>query len=80
MSRRCAAATSDSIRAEREVILCAGAYQSPQLLLLSGIGPADELRGHGIEPRVDLPVGRNLQDHPVVTLVWRAGARASAPR
>ena len=61
-----------SIRAEREVILCAGAYQSPQLLLLSGIGPAEELRGHGIEPRIDLPVGRNLQDHPVVTLVWRA--------
>ena len=61
-----------SIRAEREVILCAGAYQSPQLLLLSGIGPADELRRHGIRPRVDLPMGRNLQDHPVVTLVWRA--------
>ena len=62
----------ESIRAEREVILCAGAYQSPQVLLLSGIGPADELRVHGIEPRVELPVGRNLQDHPVVTLVWRA--------
>lgn len=60
------------VRAEREVILCAGAYQSPQLLLLSGIGPADELHVHGIEPRVELPVGRNLQDHPVVTLVWRA--------
>ena len=60
------------IRADREVILCAGTYQSPQLLLLSGIGPADELRVHGIEPRVELPVGRNLQDHPVVTLVWRA--------
>jgi choline dehydrogenase-like flavoprotein len=64
------------MRAEREVIVCAGAYQSPQLLLLSGIGPADELRPLGIEPRVDLPVGRNLQDHPVVTLVWRAAGES----
>ena len=60
----------DTIRAEREVIVCAGAYHSPHLLLLSGLGPADELRAWGIEPRVDLPVGDNLQDHPVVTLVW----------
>jgi choline dehydrogenase-like flavoprotein len=37
---------------------------------LSGIGPADELRALGIEPRVDLPVGRNLHDHPIVVLVW----------
>ena len=66
-------------RAEREVIVCAGAYQSPQLLLLSGIGPADELRALAIEPRVDLPVGRNLQDHPVVTLAWLgAGESLSA--
>jgi choline dehydrogenase-like flavoprotein len=62
----------ESIRAQREVIVCAGAYQSPQLLLLSGIGPADELRAFGIEPRADLAVGRNLQDHPVVTLAWLA--------
>ncbi len=54
-----------SVRARREVILSAGALQSPQLLLLSGIGPADELRRHGIAPVLDLPgVGRNLQDHP----------------
>jgi choline dehydrogenase len=47
-----------------EVVLCAGAIDSPQLLLLSGIGPADELRKQGIEVRQDLPgVGRNLQDH-----------------
>jgi choline dehydrogenase-like flavoprotein len=38
--------------------------------LLSGIGPADELRALGIEPRIDLPVGRNLQDHPFAGLVW----------
>ncbi|MBX7218379.1 MAG: choline dehydrogenase [Blastocatellia bacterium] len=51
-------------RAEREVILSGGAINSPQLLMLSGIGPADELRRHGIDVRVDLPgVGQNLQDH-----------------
>ena len=60
-----------SIRAEREVILSAGAIGSPQLLLLSGIGSADDLRGVGMEVRHDLPgVGRNLQDHPFVTLIW----------
>ena len=60
-----------SIRAEREVILSAGAIQSPQLLLLSGIGSADDLRAVGVEARHDLPgVGRNLQDHPFVTLIW----------
>jgi len=54
-----------SFAADREVILCAGAYGSPQLLLLSGIGPADELAALGIRPVVDLSgVGRNLQDHP----------------
>jgi choline dehydrogenase-like flavoprotein len=60
----------ERLLAEREVIVCAGAYHSPHLLLLSGIGPADELRALGIEPRVDLPVGRNLHDHPMVVLVW----------
>jgi choline dehydrogenase len=50
--------------ASTEVILSAGAIHSPQLLMLSGIGPAQRLRGHGITPRVDLPgVGGNLQDH-----------------
>lgn len=51
-------------RANREVILSAGAFQSPQLLLLSGIGSADELQQHGISIVHDLPgVGKNLQDH-----------------
>ncbi|MGH3609991.1 MAG: GMC family oxidoreductase, partial [Pseudonocardiaceae bacterium] len=56
------------LRAEREVILSAGAYNSPQILMLSGIGIADELHAYGIAPRVDLPVGENLQDHPLVCL------------
>jgi 4-pyridoxate dehydrogenase len=51
-------------RAEREVILCAGAFNSPHLLMLSGIGPADALRAQGIGIALDLPgVGSNLQDH-----------------
>ena len=54
----------ETVRAQREVLVCAGAYQSPQLLLLSGIGPADELREMGIEPRRDLAVGHNLQRPP----------------
>jgi choline dehydrogenase len=59
------------IRAEREVIVAAGAYASPQLLMLSGIGPADHLRAFGLPVRVDQPlVGRNLQDHPQFWLVW----------
>jgi 4-pyridoxate dehydrogenase len=51
------------VRASGEVILCAGTFNSPQLLMLSGIGPAAHLREFGIKPKVDLPVGRNLQDH-----------------
>src|SRR5690242_16600433 len=51
--------------AAREVILAAGAFGSPLVLLRSGVGPADELRSFGIAPVLDLPgVGRNLQDHP----------------
>jgi choline dehydrogenase len=53
-----------SIAVNREVIVCAGALASPQLLLLSGVGPADELRELGIEVAIDLPgVGSNLHDH-----------------
>ncbi|AOK55518.1 glucose-methanol-choline oxidoreductase [Burkholderia stagnalis] len=54
-----------TLRARREVVLAAGAFQTPQLLMLSGVGPAAELARVGIRTLADLPgVGRNLQDHP----------------
>ena len=56
--------------AEAEVLLAGGAVNSPQLLMLSGIGPAAHLRELGIVVVADLPVGENLQDHPVVPLLW----------
>jgi len=60
----------DEIRADSEVILAAGAYNSPQLLLLSGIGPATDLAALQIAVRQDLPVGIGLQDHPLVLMSW----------
>jgi choline dehydrogenase len=60
-------------RASQEVVLAAGAINSPQLLLLSGIGPAEELRARGVSVVHDLPgVGKNLQDHLNVNIVQRA--------
>jgi choline dehydrogenase-like flavoprotein len=60
-------------RVEREVIVSAGVIGSPQILMLSGIGPADELRALGITPVSDLPgVGRNLQDHLMCPLRYLA--------
>ena len=59
------------VRAEREVILCAGTVNSPQILMLSGIGPPAALERHGIGVVHDLPgVGRNLQDHVDCVLAW----------
>jgi choline dehydrogenase len=67
--------------AAREVILAAGAIGSPQLLLLSGIGPADELRALGIAPALDLPgVGQNLQDHFLVRSSWEVRGLPSMNR
>jgi choline dehydrogenase len=60
----------ETIRAAREVILCAGVFGSPQLLMLSGIGPAAHLREHGIDVVADLPVGDNLHDHMFVPLTY----------
>ena len=67
------AAGKQRLGAAREVLLCAGALQSPQLLMLSGIGPGDELRRHGIALAHELPgVGRHLHDHPDVVQVFDA--------
>ena len=61
----------ETARAEAEVILAAGAVGTPQLLMLSGIGPADHLREHGIYVIADMPaVGANLIDHPCVPVIW----------
>lgn len=57
--------------ADQEIILSAGAFGTPQLLQVSGVGPADHLRGVGIAPLVDSPrVGQGLADHPIVWTVW----------
>lgn len=70
-----------TIRAEREVILSCGAIQSPQLLLLSGIGPAEQLRAHGLRVEVDSPeVGRNLINHPNYQLQYACAEPVSAYR
>jgi choline dehydrogenase len=57
-------------RAEGEIIVSAGAVNSPQLLMLSGVGPADHLRDHGIDVVADRPVGQGLQDHPFVNVMF----------
>ncbi len=62
-----------TIHADREVILSGGAINSPQLLMLSGVGPVAHLQKHSIEVNMDLPgVGANFHDHPVVGLTWAA--------
>jgi 4-pyridoxate dehydrogenase len=64
-----------SVRAEREVILCAGTINTPQLLMLSGAGDPSVLAKHGIEVRAALPgVGRNLQDHVSVIVMFQRSA------
>jgi choline dehydrogenase len=65
----------ERVRATREVVLSAGAVDSPRVLMLSGIGPGDHLRSHRIEVAADLPgVGQNLQDHLKLSVRWRGRA------
>ncbi|MGX5849219.1 choline dehydrogenase [Mesorhizobium sp. PL10] len=60
-----------TVTCEREIILCAGAFNSPQLLMLSGVGDADDLRKHQIALKAHVPaVGRNLENHPGVNLQY----------
>ncbi|NZA28278.1 choline dehydrogenase [Luteimonas sp. SJ-92] len=68
-------------QATREVLLCGGAVNSPQLLMLSGIGPERELRAHGIGVQLHLPgVGGNLQDHLDICTLYHASSRISYDR
>jgi choline dehydrogenase len=70
-----------ALEAQREVILCAGAYQSPQLLMLSGIGPADQLRAAGLSVVADVPgVGAEFSDHPDLYVTWQPSRRLPMPR
>src|ERR1700681_1644957 len=70
------AGTLNTARARKEILVSGGAFNSPQLLQLSGVGPADLLRKHGIEVVLDAPgVGQNLQDHMQVRVVMRCSQR-----
>lgn len=61
------------VKAEQEIIVCAGAFDSPKLLMLSGIGGAEQLKNHGIEVVADLPgVGQNLQDHLLLPQTYQS--------
>ena len=63
--------TREQVRAAREIILCGGVIDSPKLLMLSGIGPADHLKAVGVPVLADVPgVGRNLQDHLKLSIRW----------
>ncbi|ALC48842.1 CG9512 [Drosophila busckii] len=67
-----------TVRASKEIILAAGAIGTPQILMLSGIGPAEHLRSLGLPVKLDLPVGRNLKDHaslPVIFQIDKSTAR-----
>jgi len=65
--------------AARQIVLCAGAFGSAEILLRSGIGPARQLAALGIEPHADLPVGRNLHDHYLVPVVFSARRPVEPP-
>ena len=66
--------------AARDIIICAGAINTPKLLMLSGIGDAGDLKRHGIEPTLDLPgVGCNLKDHPQIYTAYRTTVPTYTP-
>ncbi len=58
------------VAAEREIVVSGGTFNTPQILMLSGIGPAEHLKSVGIQPLIDLPVGHNLQDHLATLIFW----------
>ena len=70
----------EQLLADREVIVACGAYGSPQLLMLSGIGPADALERLGLDVRGNLPVGQGLQDHPAVFFNYLVHGESAAVR
>jgi choline dehydrogenase len=71
---------SRTVRAEREIVLCGGTFDSPKLLLLSGLGPAEQLRRLNISVQVDLPgVGQNLQDHLLLSVFYKSKVELPLP-
>jgi choline dehydrogenase len=69
----------EEVRAARGVVLCGGVVETPKLLMLSGIGPADHLRSHGIRVVADVPgVGQNLQDHVKLAIRWNGKSELPA--
>jgi choline dehydrogenase len=70
-----------TVSASREVLVCCGTIDSPKLLMLSGLGPPEELRRNGIETRVSLPgVGKNLQDHVIAPVVFAYKEGTAPPK
>jgi choline dehydrogenase len=70
----------EQVRAAHEVVVCAGTLESPKLLMLSGIGPGEQLLGLGIDVLVDLPgVGENLHDHALVPVVYSSARPVPPP-